>query len=336
MRAPDPLSNPVVVTPLATEWVDSLGFVNRRIGVGDTWVHAIDYGGHGQVLVFLAGLGNTAHVFDGFAPRFTNRFHVLGITRRGYGESGRPSGGFGTGRLVEDIRTVLDSLDIDRVVLVGHSVAGDELTGFAVRHPERTIALVYLEAAYDRHGMSGRMLQLLMLDQLPPSAPKPGNRDRVSVMATQAYLQSIYGVLWPLSEVRATKRFDINGRLLGDSTSGTTGVKVMRGEERMQYERIRSPVLALYAVNRSTYRDYPWIRHMTVGRGVKYQQAARASRAQNQFEREERERLREALPAARIVELEDASHYLFISDADRVEAEMREFLAPYQDIGRQR
>jgi pimeloyl-ACP methyl ester carboxylesterase len=44
----------------------------------------LDWGGTGPPLVFLAGLGNTAHVFDHFAHQFTDRFRVLGVTRRGY------------------------------------------------------------------------------------------------------------------------------------------------------------------------------------------------------------------------------------------------------------
>src|SRR3954468_10434807 len=39
----------------------------------------LDWGGTGEPVVFLAGLGNSAHVFDDFAPQFTDRFHVLAI-----------------------------------------------------------------------------------------------------------------------------------------------------------------------------------------------------------------------------------------------------------------
>jgi pimeloyl-ACP methyl ester carboxylesterase len=68
-------------------------------------------------------------------------FHVL------------PETGYDTATLVEDIRQFLDALKIQRVILVGHSIAGDELTRFAVLHPDRVIKLVYLDAAYDRTRM---------------------------------------------------------------------------------------------------------------------------------------------------------------------------------------
>ena len=47
----------------------------------------IDFGGVGEPVLLLAGLGNTAHVFERFAPRLTKHFHVIGLTRRGFGAS---------------------------------------------------------------------------------------------------------------------------------------------------------------------------------------------------------------------------------------------------------
>jgi non-heme chloroperoxidase len=54
-------------------------------------VEVVDWGGNGPPLVFLSGLGNTAHVFDTFAPKFLPEYHVFGITRRGYGVSSSPA-----------------------------------------------------------------------------------------------------------------------------------------------------------------------------------------------------------------------------------------------------
>ena len=66
-------------------------------------LEVLDWGGTGRALVFLAGGGaSTAHEFDDFAPRFTDRFRVLGITRRGsVGSSDVPPRQFSD--LVDDI-----------------------------------------------------------------------------------------------------------------------------------------------------------------------------------------------------------------------------------------
>jgi pimeloyl-ACP methyl ester carboxylesterase len=98
---------------------------------------------------FPGGSGSTAEDFQPLAARFTDRFHVLGLTRRGQGQSDKPESGYDTSQLVEDIRAFLGAKRIQRATLVGYSMAGNELTEFALRHPRRLRKLVYLDAAYD-------------------------------------------------------------------------------------------------------------------------------------------------------------------------------------------
>jgi len=101
--------------------------------------------------VLLAGLGNTAHVFDDFAPKLTGTYHVYGITRRGFGNSSSARAtpkNYSADRLGDDVLAVIRSLGLKRPVLVGHSIAGEELSDIGTRHPEMVAALVYLDAAY--------------------------------------------------------------------------------------------------------------------------------------------------------------------------------------------
>src|SRR5262249_14900619 len=111
-------------------------------------LEVLDFGGSGRPIVFLAGMGNSAHVFDTFAPKFTSSHHVYGITRRGFGESSVPKDGYGADRLGDDVLAVMDALKLTRPVLAGHSVAGTELSSIASRYPERVAGLIYLDAGY--------------------------------------------------------------------------------------------------------------------------------------------------------------------------------------------
>jgi non-heme chloroperoxidase len=115
--------------------------------------HYLDWGGDGKVMLLLAGFGKDAHAFNTFAPQFTDSFRVFALTRRGFGQSERPAGGYDVATRVQDIRAFMDRMRIDRAHLVGHSMAGDEMTLFAAKYPERVLKLVYLDAAMNRYQM---------------------------------------------------------------------------------------------------------------------------------------------------------------------------------------
>jgi len=46
------------------------------------------------------------------------------------------------------VLAVLDSLKLDRPVLVGHSIGGEELSSVGTRHAEKVAGLIYLDAGY--------------------------------------------------------------------------------------------------------------------------------------------------------------------------------------------
>ena len=136
---------------------------DRFVTVNNIRLQYLDWGGHGDVLLFLTGLGASAHQFDSFAPKFTEYFHVLGLTRRGQGLSDKPLSGYDTPRLADDIRGFLDVMGIKRVLLIAHSIGGVEMTRFAATYPNRVTKLVYLDAAED----SARGLKLMTDAQIP-------------------------------------------------------------------------------------------------------------------------------------------------------------------------
>ena len=120
-----------------------VSFVTVEPGVQ---LEVLDWGGTGETLVLLTGVGDNAHVFDQFAYQFTDRFHVIGITRRGFGRSSQPAHGYDLDTRARDDITVLDKLNIREAVFVGHSVSGTELNKIGAVYPDRVRKLVYLDA----------------------------------------------------------------------------------------------------------------------------------------------------------------------------------------------
>src|SRR6266478_9420649 len=85
-------------------WHDLSNHQVRLVTVEDgVQLEVLDWGGSGRLVVLLAGSGNTAHVFDEFAPKLASSYHVYGITRRGYGISTHPDSGYSEQRLAEDV-----------------------------------------------------------------------------------------------------------------------------------------------------------------------------------------------------------------------------------------
>jgi non-heme chloroperoxidase len=140
----------LAISLTATAQTDSsphkVQFVTVEEGVK---LEVLDWGGSGRPLIFLAGAGDTAHVFDYFAPKFVGQHHVYAITRRGSGVSSKPApanANYSADRLGDDVLAVMQALRIDRPVLVGHSVAGEELSSIGSRFPNKVSGLIYLDA----------------------------------------------------------------------------------------------------------------------------------------------------------------------------------------------
>jgi non-heme chloroperoxidase len=292
--------------------------VSRMTPIGSgVALEVVDWGGHGQPLVFLAGGGNTAHVFDTFAPQFTDSFHVIGITRRGFGDSAGAPPPTILDTLVADIAAALDSLRLGQVTLVGHSIAGEEMTRFAELHGSRCAGLVYLDAAYDRSGID-------TLAAKQPSAPAPriGASDTVSFTSVRALYARVMGVEEPESDIRATERFDSADRYRGSVTPNALKARLASGKQVAQYDRARCRALALYAVPDSLVDVVPYYKELdaagriqaeslfTFVQGVVADSRARIAR----------------LPQYHVVDVHGSNHYLFLQHPRKVAAAMRAFL----------
>jgi len=114
-------------------------------------LEVLDWGGTGRPLVLLTGLADDAHIFDDFAPKLTANYHVYGISRRGRGASSKPEPNgtnYTADRLGEDVLAVIDALHLNKPVIAGHSIGGEELSYIGSQHPERVAGLIYIEAEY--------------------------------------------------------------------------------------------------------------------------------------------------------------------------------------------
>lgn len=293
--------------------------VSRMIPIGPgVALEVVDWGGGGAPLVFLAGLGNTAHVFDTFAPQFTDHFHVVGITRRGFGASASAPPPNDLDTLVADVAAVIDSLRLGRVVLVGHSIAGEEMTRFAQQHGARCAGLIYLDAAYDRSG-----IDTLASKQPPAPAPRISAADTASFASVSALYARVMGVEEPESDIRATERFDTSNRYRGSVTPDSLKARIASGKQVAQYDRNHCRALAVYAVPDSVADAVPYYKELdAAGRA----QAESLLRFVQAVVADSRARIGR-LPNYQVVDVHGSNHYVFLQHPREVAQAMRTFLA---------
>src|SRR5438445_10134149 len=188
--------------------VHKLRFVAVEAGVQ---LEVLDWGGTGKTLVLLTGLGDNAHVFDQFAYQFNDRFHVIGITRRGFGRSSQPAHGYDVDTRARDDIAVLDKLNIREAIFVGHSIAGTELNKLGAVYPDRVKKLVYLDALDIGSGGWATLPQ-------PPPAPEDTPEDLESVQLLAAASARSDGYRKPLAALSNMIRTCPVGKVIGAIT----------------------------------------------------------------------------------------------------------------------
>jgi pimeloyl-ACP methyl ester carboxylesterase len=108
--------------------------------------------GEGPVVVFCHGVTLSSRVWaKQFASFPAAGFRAVAFDSRGHGESRAGESGHSLDNLADDLRTVLEQLDLRDVLLVGHSMGGMAVQAVAIRHPdvveERVAGLVLLSTS---------------------------------------------------------------------------------------------------------------------------------------------------------------------------------------------
>ncbi len=237
-------------------WKDPWPHRTRLVTVdNDIQLEVLDWSGSGQAVVLLAGGGNTAHIFDDFAPKLTAHYHVYGITRRGFGASGFADPQGGAERLGADVLAAIDALKLDRPVLMGHSFAGSELSAVASSHPERVSGLVYLDAGYSYAFDDGNGSSVMEMQQLhAPQPPGPRETDEASFSALQGYYARVNGFRFPEAELRQQRESTAAGTV-GKFRNPPGGSMLMSMiKDGKKFTAIEVPSLILFANPARTWK----------------------------------------------------------------------------------
>jgi pimeloyl-ACP methyl ester carboxylesterase len=330
-------------------------------------LETLDWGGHGRTVLLLAGGGNTAHVFDDFAQKLTSHYRVIGLTRRGSPPSSIPDDGYSADELGDDVVAVITFLKLSKPVLIGHSFAGQEMSNVASRFPERISGLVYLDAnhswdpefeaqgfykivawkddlddfrnkfdkliaePFDSRPLAQEMLQknlpemrailqkLIRIENGRPPRPDPTPDDLQSFGSMQKWYARGAKVVLPEAEFRMMHATDEKGRpTMKFIRPPFVGQKIEAGKKK--YTNLHVPALGIFAAiddvgaadmndpeQRANAEAYIWF------------QRERAARKIALFQRD--------LPGARVVQIDRADHYVYLSNQGQVLAEINGFIS---------
>ena len=291
--------------------------------VNNVSLHYLDWGGEGPALIFLAGYANTPHFFDELARAFTNRFHVLGLTRRSHGESDQPESGYDLHTLSADIISFMNALDINKATLVGHSFAGMEMATIAASYPDRLDNLVFLDALYEYEESD---IELFGSNPVHSAAPPPESfasvveycEDFVNRYITYKPLRSPrWDELWGLT---LTQRDD--GRYV-ERIRSETSERLFKGMNGFHAElaSFPCPTLAIY-----TYQTAAWSMPDDASEDLQKQVTAYIERMNREYKDRNVKRAWNEIPNVKVVVYEDTSHYCFIDKKTEVIQAIESFL----------
>lgn len=292
----------------------------------DVKLEVLDWGGSGRPVVLLAGLGYDAHVFDTFAPKLSSTYHVYGITRRGMGASSIPKPveqNYSADRLGDDILAVATELKIDHPVLVGHSIAGEELSSIGSRYPDRVAGLVYLDAGYPYAFYNDNAKQGLdpVADIVKVQVELDNFKTFLLPKERRVQAEHLLNVSLPRLErdiqegLKQALNAPDNAPMPPDTPTARASIALRRGTEI--YTGVKCPVLAIFAVPHDfgpLGKTDPTVRAEMVAKD-----RAEVSEQADAFQ--------SGNPQARVVRIANANHFVFRSNEADVLREIHDFIS---------
>ena len=211
-------------------------------------LHYLDWGGSGQPLILIHGLGDSPYIFLDLAASLRQNFRIIAYSRRGHCKSEATDMLYDNSTLVSDLKLLLDSLNISKASLLGWSMGGNEITEFAIRYPERTNKLIYFEAGYD---LSDEAFNNIV--KIIPKSPLPDSSDLETFNAYRKWYHNYWfaDVDWnPALEANLKATTRINPDSTVSTIPGDHIFKIVLETAKSyhrDYKMIQAPALAIYS-----------------------------------------------------------------------------------------
>ena len=158
---------------------------DRWLEINGLKIHYLEWGTNDKpAMVLLHGFLGHGHAWDDFAHAFSRDYHILAVDQRGHGLSGWAKGGtYGLEDHFSDLSWIIDLLELDNIILIGHSMGGRNALFFTACLPEKVGRLIIIDS---RPAASQRSIQALM-SWLGTEGPKTGTFDSLVTRISSAF-----------------------------------------------------------------------------------------------------------------------------------------------------
>jgi len=133
----------------------SLSLTNTTVDLGSHKLQAFTFINNSDYLVvFESGLGNTHKVWQnqGILKKVSDSADILLYDRAGYGDSESSTIPRGISQLGDELSQVIDQFaDGRKVILVGHSLGGMIIRDYAIKNPEKTAAILFVDSSHEMY-----------------------------------------------------------------------------------------------------------------------------------------------------------------------------------------
>jgi pimeloyl-ACP methyl ester carboxylesterase len=141
--------------------------------------------GDGPPVVLLHGFPETSYAWRFQIPELARKYRVIAPDLRGYGETDKPATGYDKRTMANDLRELMQVLDIPKIALVGHDRGARVATRFAKDFPYLLDRLVVMDNVPTRivsrefNGRLAKSYWFFIFNQVPdlPEALISGRED---------------------------------------------------------------------------------------------------------------------------------------------------------------
>lgn len=120
--------------------------IDTRIAANELTFHVVQWGASGPPVLCVHGLTANAFCFQASADDLARDHRLIAYDLRGRGDSDKPASGYSVPTHAADLAALIDTLELERPIIIGHSLGALISLYFAAHYPDKLSKLILIDA----------------------------------------------------------------------------------------------------------------------------------------------------------------------------------------------